>query len=44
MDIEKLNNLVISNAYPLFLQSEIIANIQKYTNLAIFNAASFFYQ
>ena len=44
VDIRKLNDLVIPNAYPLPLQSEIIANVQGYTNLAIFNATSFFYQ
>ena len=44
MDIRKLNDLVIPNAYLLLLQSEIIANVQGYTNLAILNAASFFYQ
>lgn len=44
MDIQKLNDLVIPNAYPLPLQSEIIANVQGYTNLAVLDAASFFYQ
>lgn len=41
VDIYKLNNLIISNAYFLLLQSEIITNIQEYTNLAILNTASF---
>lgn len=44
VDIRKLNDLVIPNAYPLPLQSEIIANVQGYTNLAVLDAASFFYQ
>lgn len=42
--IRKLNELVIPNAYPLPLQSEIIANVQGCTNLAMLDAASFFYQ
>lgn len=41
-DIRKLNNLVILDGYSLPLQSEIIANIQGYTNLAVLNIASFF--
>lgn len=44
VDIQKLNNMVFSNSYPLPFQSEIIANIQGYTNLAILDAAFFFYQ
>lgn len=44
MDIRKLNDLVIPDAYPLPLQSEIISNVQGYTNLAVLDAASFFYQ
>lgn len=43
-DIRKLNDLVLPDSYPLFLQSEIIANVQRYTNLAVLDAASFFYQ
>lgn len=44
VDIFKLNNLMLPNSYPLPLQSEIIANVQGYTNLAVLDAASFFYQ
>ena len=44
VDIRKLNDLVIPDAYPLPFQSEIIANVQRYTNLAVLDAASFFYQ
>ena len=44
VDIRKLNDLVLPNLYPLLLQSEMIANVQRCTNLAILNAASFFYQ
>lgn len=43
IDIWKLNNLVIFNVYLFLLQSDIIASIQGYTNLAILNIASFFY-
>ena len=44
VDIWKLNDLVIPNTYPLLFQSEIIANVQGYTNLAVLNAALIFYQ
>lgn len=44
MDIRKLNHLVLPDSYPLPLQSEIITNVQGYTNLAVLDAASFFYQ
>lgn len=44
IDIRKLNDLVFFNYYPLLLKSEIIANVQGYINLAVFDAASFFYQ
>lgn len=44
VDICKLNDLVIPNAYPLSLQSDIIASVQGCTNLAILDAALFFYQ
>ncbi len=44
VDIRKLNDLVVSDAYPLPLQSNIIASIQGCTNLAVLDAASFFYQ
>lgn len=44
VDIRKLNKMVLPDSYPLPLQSEIIANIQGCTNLAVLNAASFFYQ
>lgn len=43
VDIQKLNKMVFSDYYPLLLKSEIIANIQRCTNLAVLNAASFFY-
>ena len=43
VDIQKLNNLMLPNFYLLPLQSEIIANVQGYTNLAVLNAALFFY-
>lgn len=35
---------MLSDSYPLPLQSEIIANVQGCTNLAVLDAASFFYQ
>lgn len=44
VDIRKLNEMVLPDSYPLPLQSEIIANIQGCTNLAVLDAASFFYQ
>lgn len=44
VDIRKLNDLVVPDLYPLPLQSEIIANVQGCTHLAILDAASFFYQ
>lgn len=44
VDICKLNNLVLLDSYPLPLGSEIIANVQGCTNLAVLDAASFFYQ
>lgn len=44
VDIKKLNKLVILDTYLLPLQSEIIANVQKCTNLTVLNVASFFYQ
>lgn len=43
MDICKLNNLVLPDSYPLSLQSEIIANVQGGINLAVIDAAYFFY-
>ncbi len=44
VDIRKLNDLVIPDAYSLPLQSDIIASVQGCTNLAVLDAASFFYQ
>ncbi len=44
VDIHKLNELVLLDSYPLPLQSEIIANVQGCTNLAVLDVASFFYQ
>ena len=44
VDIRKLNDLVLPDSYHLPLQSKIIANVQGYTNLAVLDAASFFYQ
>ena len=44
VDIRKLNEMVLPDSYPLPLQSEIIANVQSCTNLAVLDAASFFYQ
>ncbi len=43
VNIQKLNNMVLPDFYPLPLQSEIIANVQC-TNLSVLDAASFFYQ
>lgn len=44
VDIQKLNELVLLDSYPLPLQSEIITNVQGYTNLVVLDAAFFFYQ
>ncbi len=44
VNIRKLNDLVIPDAYPLPLQSDIIASVQGCTNLAVLDATSFFYQ
>lgn len=43
VDIQKLNEMVLPDSYLLPLQSEIIANVQGYTNLVVLDAASFFY-
>lgn len=43
VNICKLNNLVISDAYFFHLQSDIIANVQGCTNLAVLDATLFFY-
>lgn len=44
VDIQKLNDIVFLDSYPPPLQSEIIANVQGYTNIAVLDAAFFFYQ
>ena len=44
VNIQKPNNIVLSDSYPLSLQLEIIANVQGCTNLADLDATSFFYQ
>ena len=44
LDIRKLNDMVLLDSYPLPLQSEIIANVQGCSNLAVLDAASLFYQ
>lgn len=43
VDIQMLNYLVLSDSYSLPLQSEIIANVQGCTNLAIFDTVLFIY-
>lgn len=44
VDIRKLIDLVISNAYLLPFQFDIIASVQGYRNLPILDTVSFFYQ
>ena len=44
VNIQKLNNMVLPEFYLLPHQSEIIANVQGCTNLAVLDAAFFFYQ
>ena len=43
VDIRKFNKIVLFDSYPLPLQSNIIANVQGCTHLAVLDAASFFY-
>ena len=43
VDIQKLNDMVLPDSYSLPLQSEIIANLQECTNLAVLDATSFFH-
>lgn len=44
VNMQKLNKLVLPDSYFFPLQSEIIANVQGCTNLAVLNTALFFYQ
>ncbi len=44
VDTRKLNELIVPDAYPFPLQSDIIASVRGCTHLAILDAASFFYQ
>lgn len=44
VNIRKLNKMMLPDSSPLPLQSKIIANVQGCTNLAVLDAASFFYQ
>lgn len=44
VDIRGLNNLVIPDAYPLPLQSDIIAAVQGCGYISVIDCASFFYQ
>ncbi len=43
VDIRKLNNLILPDSYPLPLQLEIIANVQRCSNLAVLDAVLFVY-
>lgn len=43
VDIRRLNELVVPDAYFLPLQSDIIASVRGCTHLAILDTASFFY-
>lgn len=43
VNIRKLNDVVIPDAYPLLLQSDIIASVWGYTKLAVLDTDSFFY-
>lgn len=43
VDIHKLNDLVIPDAYLFFLQFDIIASVQECTYLAVLDAVLFFY-
>lgn len=44
VDTCKFKKLMLLNSYPLLLYLKIVANVQGYTNLAILEAVSFFYQ
>lgn len=44
INIRGLKKLLLSDVYSLFLQSDIISNLQNCTHISIFDAASFFYQ
>lgn len=44
VNISKLNDIVISDAYSLALQSDIVTSIQQCINLAVLNTALFFYK
>ncbi len=44
VDDWKLNDIVVPDSYLFLPQSEIISNVQRCTNLAVADAASFFYQ
>ncbi len=43
VDIQKLNEMVLPDSYLLPLQSKIIANVQRYTNLTVLDIVLFFY-
>jgi hypothetical protein len=44
IDIRDLNSLILSNAYSLFLQSDIISAVTNCKFLSVINCAFFFYQ
>lgn len=44
VNICKLNDLVIPDAYPLPLQLDIIASVQRCTNIAVLDTITFFYE
>ena len=44
VDIRALNDLIVPDAYPLPLQSDVIASLQGCRYISVCDAASFFYQ
>ena len=44
IDIRDFNKLLVSNAYSLFLQSDIISNLRECSHISVLNVISFFYQ
>ena len=44
VDIRVLNDLMVPNAYPVPLQSDIIADLRGCSHISVFDANSFFYQ
>lgn len=44
IDIRGFNELTVPDAYPIFLQKEVISDLRNYTHISVLDANSFFYQ